>query len=319
MKKSLITHLCVMLVAVLVGAYLASTLITQQADITQRGDKLSKAPIGGFNKFASDIQWMLFINYAGGLGSVEKENVNEIYNRLNTILANDPNLEIAYDLGGMMLIVRDPMKAVDLFTRGANNPNLKNNWKLPFLAAHVLDRYVTDKDDPKRLVKAEDMFRLAASRNSSMPYILTALIRTRAKRIAKRGKWNNKKVANRQHAYLCALYDEWRKGGGRDSNDGSASGESLSIDIKPMLLQAAQNAKASGPTNKDILETIDMVMKKVLEDQHLCSKCLAAYSAGDKFCGQCGVSVQVYGVCTKCNAVLKGKYCTKCGAGNKRK
>jgi len=315
MKKSFFTHIVVMIVAVIAGGLLASYLIGQQRDISKNRELVSNAPLGGFNKFASDVQWMLFINYAGGLEAVNAESAAELYKRLNDILANDPNLEIAYSMGGMMFSVEDPMKSADILMRGANNPNLKNNWQIPLYAGLVLDRYVTDEMDSKRLKKAEDMFRLSASRcTEQAPFILSALIRTRAKRIAQNGTWAGIPVVNPEHAYLCALYDEWRKGNGGEEGD-VFSGDSLNItDIKPMLLKAAQEAKASAPGNKDVLATVDKVMQKVLADQHLCGKCLAPYAAGDKFCSQCGVSVVVYGTCPKCNAVVQGKYCAKCGS-----
>jgi hypothetical protein len=81
MKKSIISHIVVMLIAVLLGAYLASKLSVKRAEIV-KNDKTSKLPLGGFNKFASDVQWMLFINYCGGISGVKKENVPELYKRL---------------------------------------------------------------------------------------------------------------------------------------------------------------------------------------------------------------------------------------------
>ncbi len=307
MKKSLVTHIVVMIIAVVLGSYLASRLTVKRADIVKV--KVSKAPMGGFNKFASDVQWMLFINYCGGLESVKKENVEEIYSRLKGILANDPNHKAAYELGGMMFSVRDPKKAVEIFTQGAYNPNLKDSWRLPFYAGFVLTQHMTDKDDPKRLKKAEDMFRMAISRNSSMSYIFSALIRTRAKRLMKRKNWKGIPIVNAKHAYLCALFDEWRKGGG-------AFGESETTvaDFRSRLLTAAQKAKASAPKNKYVLKTIDKVLKKVLKDDHLCVKCLSAYAPGDRFCSNCGVRVATYGICLRCRAVTKGKYCSRCGS-----
>ena len=320
MKKSLVTHITVMIIAVALGSFLASYLIAQQKEISVNHDKLSQAPLGGFNKFASDVQWMLFINYAGGLDCVEKAEAQEIYKRLNDILANDPDLEIAYNIGGMMISNSDPVKSAEIFMRGANNPNLKNSWQIPFAAGFVLDRYVTDQDDPLRLKKAEEMFRLAASRaGDNAPYITSALLKTRAKRIAQKGKWSNIPVVNDEHALLCALFDEWRKGGSSEDGNPQASDSLNILDIKARLLKAAQDAKASDPTNKSILDTIAKVMKVVSEDQHLCGNCLTPYAAGDKFCSQCGTVVVVYSVCPKCAAVMKGKLCASCGNTDKTK
>jgi hypothetical protein len=318
MKKSFVTHIIVMIAAVILGSFLASTLMTQQAEISNGGAASSTAPLGGFNKFASDIQWMLLINYAGGLDVVENESSDEVCKRLDAILSNDPNLEIAYNVGGMMISNSNPVKAAEIFMRGANNPNLKNSWQIPFSAGFILDRYVTDQQDPQRLKKAEDMFRLAASRDQSLPHITSALVRTRAKRILEKGKWNGAPVVNLEHAQLCALYDEWKKNGGNEVG----GSESLAItDIKPRILKAAQDAKNTDPGNKDILGTVDKVTKAVLEDEHLCGNCLAPFAAGDKYCAQCGLVVTVYAVCPnlKCNAVMKGKYCSQCGNGEKSK
>ena len=320
MKKSVVAHIAIMVIAVAMGSLLASYLIDQQNLISVNRDQISKAPLGGFNKFASDVQWMLFVNYAGGIDCVEKPEAQEIYKRVNDILANDPDLEIAYNIGGMMISNSDPVKSADIFMRGANNPNLKNSWQIPFSAGFVLDRYVTDQDDPDRLKKAEEMFRLAASRaGDNAPYITSALLKVRAKRIAQNGKWSGIPIVNDEHALLCAMFDEWRKGGG--SADGNVQpSDSMNIpDLKDRLLRAAQNAKASDPTNKSILETLSKVMKVVSEDQHLCGNCLSPYAAGDKFCGQCGTAVVVFAVCPKCSSVMKGKFCSSCGNTDKSK
>jgi len=314
MKKSIITHIVVMIAAIVLGWYLSSMLTEKRAGIIRIDDQLSQAPMGGFNKFASDVQWMLFINYCGGLESVTTENVEEIYKRVNAILANDPNHESAYKLGGMMFSVRDPKKAVDIFTRGTENPNLKDNWKLPFYAGFVLTQHMTDKDDPQRLAKAEVMFRKAIARNGSMPHIFSALIRTRAQRLMKRGNWKGIPIVNPKHAYLCALFNEWQKGGDNDGKTFSGGSEAGN-DLRPRILVAVQKAKASAPKNKNVLATIKKVMNKVLKEDKLCGKCLSQYAPGDRFCVCCGAKVVVYGVCanSRCKTILKGKFCPKCG------
>jgi hypothetical protein len=318
MKKSLVVHIIVIVISVALGSILASSLAGRQMSIAKSRDELSKSPLGGFNKFASDVQWMLFINYCGSINSVKEENVDEIYNRLNTILRNDPDFVKAYNIGGMMLSVRAPVKSAEILMRGANNPNLKNNWKLPFLAGYVLSHNVKDKDDPKRLKKAEEMFRLAVQRgNPPEHHVVSSLLRTRAKRIAKKGKSNGIPIVNAKHAYLCAWFDEWRK-----SNKGREGFSSASVGISDMnerILKAAQEAKASEPGNKDILKTVDKVIGKVLANQHLCLECLSQYNAGDKFCSSCGLKVAVYGICGKCGTVMKGKHCSACGHVNKTK
>lgn len=337
MKKSVIVHIIVMVVSVGVASYLASTLVSEQMTIAKSRKDLSKTPLGGFNKFASDVQWMLFINYCGSINSVKNENVDEIYSRLNTILRNDPDFEKAYNIGGMMLSVRAPVKSAEILMRGAKNPNLSSNWKLPFLAGYVLSHNVKDADWRKfakeenekhkdvegykklgsRLGEAEKMFRLAVQRgNPPENHVVSSLIRTRAKRLLGR-TYNGVKISNDKHAYLCAWFDEWRKS---NSNKEDFSSTSIGIsDMTERILKAAQEAKASDPGNKNIMKTVDKVISKVLVNQHLCPKCLRAYGAGDKYCASCGSQVTIYGVCEKCGAIMKGKHCSKCGHVNAKK
>jgi hypothetical protein len=175
---------------------------------------------------------------------------------------------------------------------------------------------MTDKDDPKRLAKAEVMFRRAIARNSSMPHIFSALIRTRAKKLLKdKQAKDGTPIVNAKHAYLCALFDEYRKGGGSENDTFSGNSSSSSQDIRPMLLIAVQKAKAESPKDKNVLKTIKKVMDSVLKADKLCPKCLSGYAAGDKFCKCCGAKVVVYGVCKsyRCGNVPQGKYCSKCG------
>jgi len=320
MKKSLVVHIIVIVISVALGSILASYLATEQMTIAKSREELSKSPLGGFNKFASDVQWMLFINYCGSINSVKEENVDIIYNKLNDILRNDPDFEKAYNIGGMMLSVRAPMKSAEILMRGANNPNLKHNWKLPFLAGYVLSHNVKDTDDPKRLKKAEEMFRLATQRaNPPERHVVSSLLRTRAKRIAQKGESNGVPIVNDKHAYLCAWFDEWRKSNASQDNLSPSSSFSGIPDINERILKAAQEAKASDPGNKNILKTVDNVIGKVLASQHLCLECLSPYCAGDKFCSSCGFKVKVYGICDKCGNVMKGKYCSECGHMNAKK
>ncbi len=331
MKKSLITHIVVMVIAVAISSWLASSLITKQMTIAKSRDQLSKTPMGGFNKFASDVQWMLFINYCGSIHSVKKDNAGEIYSRLNTILRNDPDFEKAYSFGGMMLSVKAPVKSVEILMRGADNPNFVNNWKLPFLAGFVLIHNVKDEDWnefradkklPDRLQTAEDMFKLAIERGRPPEHhVVSALLRTKAKRIMLRKEYNGVPIVNNQHAYLCALFEEWRKN--RTEIEGyditSSSGGGIH-DINNRILIVAQDAKASNPENEHILKMVETVVSKVLTSQHLCETCISPYKAGEKFCSDCGLQVAVYGVCDKCGSVIcNKKFCSSCGKKNKTK
>ena len=334
MKKTAIVHYVVMVVALVLSSYLAQKLLPQEEVIATTRKDMTKAPMGGFNKFTSDVQWMRFINFCGSQKSVTKENSGVIYSKLNSILNNDPDFEKAYTIGGMMLSVRAPLKAYKILKRGAENPHLTKNSKLPFLTGFVLEHNIKDSDKADRLQEAERMFKMAIKRSSSPEYHLySALLRTRAQLMLQGDKtWREDIVlVNKKHAYLCACFDEWDKArannieGGMyaDRNVTMNSDSLISINtganLTKRMLKTAQELKKSDGGDANIMKTIDLVMKKVLGSSHLCVKCLAPYAAGDKFCSQCGAAVIPYGICVKCKAVLHGPYCSQCGTKNKGK
>ena len=181
MKKTAIMHYVVMVVALVLSSYLAQKLLPQEKAIAKTRDQMTKKPMGGFNKFVSDVQWMRFINYCGSQKSVTKENAIKIYSKLDNILNHDPDFEKAYTIGGMMLSVRAPLNAYKVLKRGAENPHLAKNSKLPFLAGFVLEHNVKDSEKADRLQEAERMFKMAIKRSSAPEYHLySALLRTRA-------------------------------------------------------------------------------------------------------------------------------------------
>ena len=336
MKKSEITLYIVMVVALLLSSYLAQKLLPRELAVAKTRKEMTKAPMGGFNKLSSDIQWMLFVNYCGRQKSVTKENADIIYSKLNNILKNDPDFEKAYTIGGMMLSVRAPLKAYDILKRGAENPHLAKNSKLPFLAGFVLEHNVKDAELPERLQEAERMFKMAIKRSSSPEYHLySALLRTRAQLMMQGDKvWREGIVLfNKKHAYLAACFDEWDKAKAANMEEGGDMGGkgAIAVDSATMvsgdnganlmkrMLKTCQELKKSEGSNENVMKTINLVMNKVLGSTNLCSNCLAPYAAGEKFCSQCGTAVDPYGICVKCCAVLHGPFCSNCGAKSEGK
>ena len=325
MKKSTVIHLLVMICSLALSSYLAKVLTKEQARIAKSRSELAKTPIGGFNKFMSDIQWMLFVNYCGSLKGIDDGNVDDVYNRLNAIIRNDPDFTKAYKVGGLMLSVRAPVKSAEILVRGAMNPNLSDDWQIPYYAGYVLMQNVKDsdsldvlkpyvKDVPlQRLLIADKLFRIAAKRPGGEPAI-SSYIRNRSNILKKRGRWKgNIKIVNDDHAYLCVCFDEWKNISTRDS--GMGGNMSLLVnDISERLLTAIKDAKASAPNNKIIARTIKMVVTSALSDMHLCPECLTPYPPGAKYCSECGYKVKIYGVCSKCGHVVIGEYCSECGA-----
>lgn len=320
MKRRIIIHLIVILITVIGGGMLAEILIGTQAKISVAKSAFSPH-IAGFNKFASDIQWMLLINYFGSIERVDDENSDKIYKKLKTIVDNDPNFEKAYEMASLMLSAAAPLKAVDILQKGIDNRMLSHNWRLPFYAGFTVSHYYPEKDSTKTLKIAEDYFKEAMKRCEHLEKsVISQLIYVKSKIIKNNKNYKGVKITSDRHARLCALYDEWKKAAQKMRNmEYIDSGNHLQIDLEQMLLSTAQSAKRSDPENPDLLKTIDLVKKDVFLSQHLCENCLSTYSKGDKFCATCGQAVEVYGICHECGSTTKGKFCSSCGADTEAK
>ena len=326
MTKSTVTHIFVMLIALAISSYLANTLVHEEAYIAKSRSSMAKTPVCGFNKFISDVQWMRFVNYCGSVKQVSSENVETVYKKLNEILRNDPDFDKAYHIGGLMLSCAAPVKSVEIFMRGSKNPNIKHDWKLPFLAGFVLTQNVKDGDNldilkpyikegtpMDRHILADMMFRKSLANGGSGQQVVSLFLRNRAAMIENRGRWKGIKILNNEHAYLCACFDEWKKTRQHRIDDESNSLIGSSDDLKKRLLATVRELKRSYPDNKLIMRTIRIITKTALSGKHLCPECLTEYPAGAKYCSNCGHKVKPYGICPKCGSVVSGDYCSKCG------
>jgi hypothetical protein len=319
MKKGLLPHIALIVVAVGFGWYLADNLTKRQLDIDKARADLANSPIAGFHKFASDIEWMFFINYLGSLKTVEGDNIPEVTKRLEKIIALDPNFAQVYQDGVLSLSVADPEKTVLLLEKACDNDYLKTNWQIPFYAGFVVSHH----EKKPNYAKAAKFFQMALQRSGSKPesYIVNSFLRAKAKEM-----YPDK---DDKFAMLKILYDEWkkdfeskRKGMAPDVGGGAFAPEtmmntSIIPDLTERLLKAAQEAKNSESPTPELLSLVSEIRQKVLAGQHLCPNCLAPYAAGDKYCSTCGKPVDVWGICKKCGAVLKGKFCPACGEESK--
>lgn len=299
MKKSLVTHLIVMAVAAFFACHLALTLHKTQVETAKSKSLVSSVPMGGFQKFASDIEWMCFINYLGGLKTIDDNNKGEVVRRLEKILAYDPNFSKAYHMGALSISNASPEKAVEILKKACDNDQIRDNWRLPFLAGFIQMHYYAKPN----CEGAQEFFRMAIERSSGKPedYVINSYLRAKAKA---------KGISNSKLAILDTLFVEWKR----------SSGEGMETSVIPnlpeRLIVAAREAKASAPNDPEVLKLVGEVSAKVLVDKHLCAKCLANYAPGDKFCSSCGNQTPVYGTCSACHSVLKGQYCSSCGKNN---
>ena len=120
MKKGTIIHVVVMVVAVIAGTMLAIKLNNDQRALIPEKAELAAIPVGGFHKFAADVEWMLFVNYMGSLSTVDESNVEDVIGRLERLIALDPNLDKLYKDGVSSIAIQDPEKSIELLKKACN-------------------------------------------------------------------------------------------------------------------------------------------------------------------------------------------------------
>ena len=337
MNRRLVTHIMVMLIAFMIGGFIAKQLNSSEAK-NAMGGKAFSTTCAGFNKFASDIQWMLFVNYSGSIKSVNKETSPIVYKKLKAIIANDPSFSKAYEIGALMLSVEEPEKALEILEIGFNNKALSSNWKIPFYAGYILTHHFPDKETNKTLSRAEKYFKAAVSRSAgSERHVMSQLIYVKAKERKNDGSYTFSKekvlpVTSDKQARIIALFDEWKDIQKRNSmmnsmnmntmntsstpamNYSPIGGENFNtLNYEEIILPLMQSAKQSESENKDVIDTIALVRSEMFKGRHLCDKCIFSFGPGEKFCSSCGATVQTYGLCPKCSAVVKGRFCSSCG------
>ncbi len=322
MKKRIVVHLIVIVVSAAIGAYLANIL-----HANAKGSKFNSVStsfssgLAGFNKFASDIQWMLFVNYSGSIKSVDSENAPIVFKKLKSIVDNDPGFEKAYEMGSLMLSVEAPEKALEILDKGIACEKLQTNWKIPFYAGYIALHHLQDKNKDANLDRAENYFKKAVERSQgSEKHVVSQLLHAKARKLNGKkffDKESNKSIpiTSEKQARLLALYKEWKAMDGlrRSSSSDSAVSSMGVLDLDDMLLSAMQSAMRSEQKDQDICDSVAIIRRDVFAGRHLCEACMSQYSEGDKFCSSCGVEVKLYGICPKCSSVLKGRFCSKCG------
>ena len=318
MKKDTVIRALIMIVSLAAASWLALFLTPMQNEITREKKSLTKAPVAGLHKFLADVAWMRFVNYAGGLATIDTTNVDKVSEMLKSIIAYDPNFLESYQSGILSISNADPKLAVKILSDACSNDHLKQNVQIPFYAGFILSRTIVDQNNPDKILSQPDyaaatrFFRMAIQRSQRPePYIISNYIRSKAKM---RG-------GDEYYAILSVLYDEWRMSHAKKGEFSDM--EYCRIpDIEARLMRAAREAKYPvdddgrlTKPSKASLELIAKVQKEVFADNHLCTNCITPTRPGDKFCTICGHQVPVWGICSKCSHVLPDRvnFCPACG------
>lgn len=318
MKKDTVVRALLMIVSLAAASWLALFLTPMQNEITLEKKSLTKAPVAGLHKFLADVAWMRFVNYAGGLATIDTTNVDKVSAMLKNIIAYDPNFLESYQSGILSISNADPKLAVKILSDACSNDHLKHNVQIPFYAGFILSRTIVDQNNPDKVLSEPDyaaatrFFRMAIQRcQQPEPYIISNYIRSKAKMLG----------GDEYYAMLKVLYDEWKMSRAK-------KGEFMEMDfchipdIQQRLMRAAREAKYPVDDNgrpvkpsKASLELIAKVQQEVFADNHLCTRCITPTRPGDKFCTVCGLQIPVWGTCSQCKAVIPDRvnFCPACG------
>ena len=178
---------CTMVLAHKVGVKLHE----QQLKIATSRSQVTSVPLAGFHKFASDIHWMLLIQYSGST-DINQNTADEYYRRVRRIVEYDPDFVAAYKMGIMNLGPVAIDKAIELAAMAEKSKVARDDWQLWFQAGQMvmnrekLKYYKAPEGnkekamDKGKLRKAKHFFNLALSAPNSNDQALRSYIRVEA-------------------------------------------------------------------------------------------------------------------------------------------
>lgn len=317
MKKNDIVLAVVAVAAMIASGLVARKLHAWQIEIAPSRAMLTGVPMAGFQKLAADVHWMLLLQY-GGRKDVTAETAPEFERRIMRIASMDPDFSRNYHMGVLMLGAVDTERALKIADRALEHPNARKEWKVPALAAQLLwnkealKYYKGEPMDLKQVARARQYYRAAISAPGCPPNIFRGYIRTVA---ALKEDTHDLEIK-----VLDTWYDQWQNQLDTDMLGATMyeEGNTCGQDVEELLLQQIRHVRDKHPDNPTANALIDKVLAEVFADRHLDPVSLMPYGPGDRYSAHSGAKVEVYGVCNKCEAILKGRYCHQCGADNKQ-
>ena len=183
MKKPGILSIIILIVAILLNSFIAGKLKEMQYNEINKDRKhISKTPMASFHKFWADIQWIIFIQFAGGIDRTTDKNAKELNEMAKNVIGNDPCFYKAYDMGALMISYKAPDDAVKLLDKAQETDLLSKDWRIPARAGSIrqLQSWRNKENNEKLIVDTYTYFEKALQCPNVKNYILTSYIRTKA-------------------------------------------------------------------------------------------------------------------------------------------
>lgn len=267
-KENLI--LAIVCIVSVMGAHLLATNLDYRTTQISRGrNSLNEVPMAGFQKFAADIQWMLFLQFAGA-NPITQSNADKYDHRIRQIIRLDPNFFRIYYEGALMLQPVNQKKALEILDLGINNAEIGGNWKLPMLAGQIIMRKQWDayyQDQPmnrEEVERAFDYYKIALNSRGRQGTALNSYIRVEAAL-----KVNDKpRIYNELESWFTFWKDKRFNGdnlslggswGGADRGMAGDIDSGPPFDMNEKIISLIRKAREMYPDNEDVNALIEEI------------------------------------------------------------
>ncbi len=338
MKKFPIVPVIVAIAAFALSVLAASRVEDGRAALTNNSQRLSRVylPHLGMDKFVADLKWVKIVQEMGWHseeGEMTREAAIYFANVADSITDLDPDMATAYELVGLRVAIQAPQHAIDLFGK-ARKYGLKEDWRWPFYAGHITERYLSRTDIPEAdwRARATAFYGEASDVGGRPAYVDRVWMRCATGSAGE----NSVKQLLAQKTFVMNLKPAMMAGLGGSMGVVGANSMGLTDTsysrLKKVLLREArvtvgellvQIAEERNPAKKDALrrdlDEVRGVFDVFKPKGHVCSNCLDEYGPGEFFCSNCSKKVDPYGYCLGCWTrgsliLLQGEYCHICGA-----
>lgn len=287
-------------------------------DVGDQYLKRTKMLTGGFDAVASDLLWLKTNLSDTRIKSKKKTKVSEdvrlklaqkSYQDYKKVVDLDPTFKQAYKYGVLGVMTELPDEAIDLARQAMANLK-KDKKEFSELAGYI--SYNIKKD----YSLAKEFYAKSVEGGPRRDFIGRNYLRTLV-RLAKVDPYSEKlaEIYKIIRIYESAHKDLVVSSEVEGTDIGSQQESSW---VKPHLEKNITDFLSRTGLEKHNVDTkLIAAVKKIYESLkpagNVCERCYHLYEAGDKFCANCGLGVQVFGVCSTDGTVLKGSFCHKCG------
>jgi len=287
-----------------------------------------KLPTGGFDAMVADFIWLKTIlrRTLKMPDTLNLEEKNALIKRdaeqnlvaYSSVVSLDPTFEKAYDFAMLRVMTDLPDEAIKMAELGMIYCP-KNKKDLAELAGHIAS--TVRKDNGQAL----GFYNICVEGSPHKEYLgnryIRILMKTKGMDPDEQGMDAFAKKILFYHNYHMSLVNTTGGAeGGPPAVEAGATVEKISGPgsswVQPLVMaqiKSFMNKALSHEVDERTLGSIKSVYESYRTSEQACRRCLLEYVAGDRFCTQCGLELEVFGACLRDGTVLRGHFCHTCG------